>query len=411
MIELLQGWFYSSGIPEIWAYYLAIVILIFNIVFLAVLVDWLTKKIILRILAVFIKKSKTKWDDVLLEKKFFHRISHLMPAMVIYSSANAFGDLTVVIQRLVLVYLSFLGYLIISSFLDSFDAIYKTYKVSKEKPIKSYLQVINIFVAIMAIIIGIATLLNRSPWGLLSGIGAMTAILLLIFKDSILGLVAGVQLSANNMVHIGDWIEAPAYGADGDVIEISLNTVKVQNWDRTITTVPTYALVSGSFKNWKGMELNKGRRICRNILIDMSSIKFCTEEMIQKFEKIQYISDYVKRKKEEIANYNEGLDVDLSVMVNGRHLTNIGTFRAYINQYIKNHPNIKQDDLILIRQLQPTEHGLPIQVYAFSNDIRWLHYEGIQADIFDHLLAIIPEFDLRVFQNPSGNDFRKTFLS
>lgn len=407
MIDILKGWFIDSGIPEIWAFYLAVIILVFNITFLAILVNIITKKIVLRIVAVFVKKSKTKWDDILLEKKFFHRISHIFPALVVYASSNVFGDFKDLIQRGILAYFAILGYLIISSFLDSIDAIYRTYKVSREKPIKSYLQVVNIFVAILATIIAIATILNQSPWGLLSGIGAMTAILLLIFKDSIMGLVAGVQLSANNMIHIGDWIEVPNYSADGDVIEISLNTVKVQNWDRTITTIPTYALVSGSFKNWKGMEQSKGRRIARSICIDMDSIKFCTEKMLKKYEKIQYISDYIRQKQKELEEYNTNLDVDLSLMVNGRHLTNIGTFRAYITNYVRNHPKIKKEDIILIRQLQPTENGLPIQIYAFSSEIGWVNYEGIQADIFDHLLAIVPEFDLRVFQNPTGNDFRR----
>ncbi len=410
MIDILKGWLVSSGVPGLWAYYLAVAILLVNIGFIVIVVNWITKKIILRILYIFVKKSKTKWDDVLNEKRFFHRISHIFPAIVIFAFASAFGQYQELIQRLVMAYFAVLGYLIISSFLDSVDAIYRTYKVSKEKPIKSYLQVVKIFIAILVIIIAIATILNRSPWGLLSGLGAMTAIILLIFKDSILGLVAGVQLSANNMLHIGDWIDVPQYGADGDVIEITLNTVKVQNWDRTITTIPTYALVSGSFKNWKGMELSRGRRIKRSIFIDINSIRFCTKEMIDKFEKIEYITDYIKRKQKELEEHNTSLKADLSVMVNGRHLTNIGTFRAYIYNYIQNHPKIKKEDTILIRQLQPGENGLPIEIYAFSNDIRWANYEAIQADIFDHILAIVPEFDLSVFQNPSGRDFSK-FIS
>jgi len=408
MIDTLKEWFMSSNIPEIWSFYLAVAILVFNIGFIAVIVNWVTKKIVLRILAIFVKKSRTKWDDVLLEKRFFHRLSHIIPAMVIYAFAGVFGETyKIFVQRMVMAYYAVLGYLIISAFLDSVDAIYRSYKVSKEKPIKSYLQVVKIFVGIMALIIAIATVLNQSPWGLLSGIGAMTAILLLIFKDSILGLVAGVQLSANNMVHIGDWIEVPQFNADGDVIEITLNTVKVKNWDRTITTIPTYELVAGSFKNWKGMEESRGRRIKRSVFIDMNTVKFCTGEMLEKFKKVQYISDYIEEKQKELEEYNSSIKADLSVMVNGRHLTNLGTFRAYITSYIRNHPMIKQDDIILIRQLQPCENGLPIEIYAFSSDYSWVGYEGIQSDIFDHILAIVPEFELRVFQNPSGRDFRK----
>jgi miniconductance mechanosensitive channel len=227
-----------------------------------------------------------------------------------------------------------------------------------------------------------------------------------VFKDPILGFAAGIQLSANKMVMIGDWVEMPKYDADGDVIEVGLTTVKVQNWDKTITMIPTYSLISESFKNWRGMQDSGGRRIKRSIHIDISSIRFCTGEMLERFAKIQYISDYIAEKKEEVAAHNQTHRVDTSILVNGRHLTNVGTFRAYVEAYLRHHPLINQEMTFLVRQLAPTEHGLPIEIYVFSRDKVWANYEAIQADIFDHLLAVVPEFDLQVFQNPTGSDFQ-----
>jgi len=232
----------------------------------------------------------------------------------------------------------------------------------------------------------------------------MTAVLMLIFKDSILGLVAGVQLSFNDMVRIGDWIEMPNFGADGDVMDITLNTVKVQNWDKTISTIPAYAMISNSFKNWRGMSESGGRRIKRSLSIDMNSIRFCTAEMIERFKKIQYITEYIEKKSIELESYNKEYNIDDSTLVNGRRLTNVGTFRAYIQAYLKNHPMIHKDMTFLVRQLKPTETGLPIEIYVFSTDQNWVNYEGIQADIFDHLLAILPAFDLRVHQTPTVDD-------
>ena len=228
-----------------------------------------------------------------------------------------------------------------------------------------------------------------------------------IFKDAILGFVAGIQLSANRMVANGDWIEMPKYGANGNIIEIALTTVKVQNWDKTITTIPTYALITESFKNWRGMSESGGRRIKRAISMDMNTIQFCTEDMLERFSKIQYISDYIKEKTIELQENNKLEQVDHSSIVNGRRMTNIGTFRAYVKAYLTNHPMINKDMTFLIRQLEPTEHGLPIEIYVFSKDQNWANYEGIQSDIFDHVLAVVPEFDLQVFQSPTGMDFNK----
>ncbi|MEH7113776.1 mechanosensitive ion channel domain-containing protein, partial [Neobacillus niacini] len=284
--------------------------------------------------------------------------------------------------------------------------IYQTFEISKIRPIKGYIQVVNIVVITVGIILLIADLIGKNPLIFLSGIGALSAVLLLVFKDSLLGLVAGIQLSANDMVRVGDWIEMPKYGADGDIIDISLNTVKVQNFDKTITTIPSYALISDSFINWRGMQTSGGRRIKRSLFIDTSSITFCTVEMIEKFKNIHYLSDYIVVREREIAEFNSKNDINRTNPVNGRALTNIGVFRAYISKYLQHHSGINQEMTLLVRQLAPTEHGMPLEIYAFSNDIRWAVYETIQADIFDHLFAVAKEFGLRLFQNPSGEDLK-----
>jgi miniconductance mechanosensitive channel len=267
--------------------------------------------------------------------------------------------------------------------------------------------VAKIFIFFVGAILMISTLINQNPLILLGGLGALSAVLLLVFQNSILGLVAGIQLSANDMVRVGDWIEMPKHNADGDVIEITLTTVKVQNWDKTITMIPSAAFISESFKNWRGMQESGGRRIKRSIFIDVSSIQFCTEEMIERFKKIQYLKDYIEAKEKEIEAYNQEHNVDPSSKVNGRRLTNIGTFRMYIQKYLENHPRIHKDMTTMVRQLAPGEYGLPLEIYAFTNDVRWAVYESIQSDIFDHIFAAAPEFGLRVFQNPTGHDMRE----
>lgn len=410
MLNSMSKWLIEKGIAEQLAPHFATGILIFAVIIFSSIADLITKRYILHLISHYIKKSKTNWDDVLLEKKVFERLSHIAPALVVHMSAAAFPNYQDWIQRLAFSYMILVGIYVFDSLLDAVNDIYRKYEVSKERPIKGYLQVIQILVIIMGAIVIIAILMNRSPLLLLSGIGAMTAVVSLIFKDSILGLVASIQMAANNMVRLGDWISMPQYGADGDVIDVTLNTVKIRNWDKTITTIPTYAFTSESFKNWRGMQESGGRRIKRAVYIDMTSIQFCTEEMLERYKKIQYISQYIEMKKKEIEEHNEKNHVDTSVLVNGRHLTNIGTFRAYIERYLKNHSRIHQDLTLLVRQLEPTENGLPIEIYAFTNDTAWVNYESIQADIFDHILAVVPEFDLRIFQCPSGYDLRSAVL-
>ena len=284
--------------------------------------------------------------------------------------------------------------------------IVRSSRFSRDLPVKSVVQVVKLVLYGITTIAVVSLIIGQSPSLLLGGLGAMTAVLMLVFKDPILGLVAGIQLSANQMLARGDWIEMPKYGADGDVLEVALTTVKVQNWDKTITTIPTYALITESFKNWRGMSESGGRRIKRAINIDISSIRFCDQEMLERFSKIQYITEYLENKRKEISTWNAERNVDASDPLNRRQLTNVGTFRAYIVAYLRHHPMIHPEMTFLVRHLPPTEHGLPIEIYVFSRDQEWSNYEGIQADIFDHILAIAPAFDLRVYQSPSGGDVR-----
>lgn len=411
-METISNLLIEFGTPENLSGYFAGGILVLIIFLACVIANIITKKVILRILAHYIKNNKFNWDNVLLERQVFQRLAHLIPAIIIYNSAPAFGEAKIMIQRFTFTYVLVVTIFVLDSVLNSINDIYSTFaKKSKAKPIKGLLQVIKIIAYLFIGILIVANLMGESPIYFLSGLGALTAIVSLVFKDSILGFVAGIQLASNDMLRIGDWVEMPKYGADGDVIDISLNTVKVQNWDKTIVTIPAYAFISDSFKNWRGMVEAGGRRIKRSIYIDMTSIKFCSEEMIAKYKKIDYLTDYITQKEEEIKQYNLTHKINPESKVNGRHLTNIGTFRAYIKNYLKNHPRLHQDMIQMVRQLPPEDNGLPLEIYVFTNDTRWVSYEEIQADIFDHILAVAEEFDLRVFQNPTGYDLRQINLS
>ena len=373
----------------------------------AILIYLIAKFVILFIIEKLIKKTRTKWDDALVEHKVFKKLIILIPFLIIYSSTNFYPSVRIFIQRITMALMVWIIVDSISAFLKVINTIYSTFERSKERPIKGYLQIVGIFFFIIGGIIIIAVLLGKSPWILVSGLGAMTAILLLIFKDTILSLLASLQITFNDLIKIGDWIEVPQYNADGDVIDIALHTIKIQNWDKTISVIPTHKLIDGTFKNWRGMTRSGGRRIKRAINIDISSIRFCDSEMMEKFKKFKLIKDYLEVKEKEIAEYNIEHKVGTSELINRRILTNIGTFRAYISAYLKNHPKVKQDMTFLIRQLPPGPTGLPIEIYVFANDTVWANYEAIQSDIFDHILAVVPEFGLKVFQYPTGFDFRK----
>lgn len=405
-MEFIQKQLLEYGIDQNLADYIAPISMVIFIGILCIIANYITKKIVMRFITHFITNNKFEWDDIFLERRVFHRISHIVPAIIIYYFAGSFPEHQYWIEKGAIAYIIIVGLLVISNVLNAFNDIYKTFEISKTKPIKGYIQVAKIVIFTLGGILVIANIIGESPFLLLSGFGALSAVLLLIFKDSILGLVAGIQLAANDMVRVGDWIEMPKYEADGDIIDISLNTVKVQNFDKTITTIPSYALVSDSFKNWRGMQASGGRRIKRSIFIDTNSISFCSEELLEKFKNIHFLSTYITTKQHEIAEYNTKHEINRNNPVNGRALTNIGVFRAYVTHYLQNHKGISKNMTLLVRQLAPTEHGLPIEIYAFTSDVRWDVYESIQSDIFDHLFAVAPEFGLRVFQNPSGSDLK-----
>jgi miniconductance mechanosensitive channel len=410
MLELLQNWLLGLGINDSLVFYIARAVAFMVVLVLAALANFVAKRYILSALTHVITKSKSKWDDAVLGQHTLKRLARLAPALVIYVltpiALDGLEFAIVLIRGALQIYMLVILMLVLDSLLNTVEVIYQGFRASREVPIKGFIQVLKLLLYFLTTIFVISILLDKTPVYLLSGVGALAAVMMLVFRDSILGFVAGIQLAANKMVSVGDWIEMPKYGADGDVLEVALTTVKVQNWDKTITTIPTYALISESFKNWRGMSDSGGRRIKRAVSIDMSSIKFCNQEMLERFEKIQYISDYIETKKTELKEFNREMSVDTASLVNGRRMTNIGTFRAYVKAYLRNHPAINKDMTFLIRQLPPTEYGLPIEIYVFSKDTVWANYEAIQADIFDHILAVVPEFDLRVYQNPTGADFR-----
>jgi len=398
------------GLSENYSEYAYVLVALSIILILGWVANLVIKKFILGILRSLAAKTKTKVAKYLLEESFFMRLSHLAPAFVIGSLSqvvfSGYPILAGLIEVLINLYLVLIVLWVFDSLLDTFYKLYEDSTFSTKLPLKGICQAIKILVNGTGIIFILSILLDKSPLYFFSGLGALTAVLLLVFKDVILGLVAGVQLTANNMVRKGDWVEMPKYGADGDVIDVALTTVKIQNWDKTITTIPAHALVSDAFKNWRGMSESGGRRIKRSIHLDLSSVRFLKESEVGELEKIDLLKEYFAGKRADIGE--SGMQVEqhglAAPLLNGRNLTNSGTFRAYCLEYLRAHPAIhKQGMTFLVRQLAPTEKGLPIEIYVFVNDVRWVNYEEIQSDIFDHLLASLPIFELRAFQLPTDS--------
>ncbi|MCF8358625.1 MAG: mechanosensitive ion channel family protein [Prolixibacteraceae bacterium] len=412
ILEFLYKWTFKAFGNESFSEFTSTAILGLAILIFAVIVFYVTRLVLISITRRLSKRTKTEWDDILIKHKIFQGISHFLPAIIIYFFSG-FGSvyypsLQEFIKTLCNIYFLGTGLFVINAFLSSLNEIYnKSFPAAKERPIAGFIQLLKIFLYFIGLLVLIAIIFNKELGTLFAGLGAAAAILILVFKDSILGFVASIQISMNNMVKIGDWLEMPSKNADGEVIEINLTTVKVKNWDKTISNLPTYSLISESFINWKGMEESGGRRIKRSIYIDMTSVKFCTQEMLEKFQKFMLIKDYVAKKQQEIEEFNASLKIPPKEHFNGRRQTNLGIFRKYLEAYLHNNQNINDKLTFLIRHLQPTEKGIPIEIYVFSNDTRWANYEAIQADIFDHVLAVLPEFELRVFQNPSGADILK----
>ena len=388
-----------------------------GLILLVLLLSWVAHRVsqgpINRSIEKFAHYTIQQWDDILVEKHIVKRILYFIPLILLYVLSSPIFTGTSLLplsQTLISVLFLIAGMMFLDAILSALLAIYGKSAIAKEISIIPFVQVLKLGLYFVTGILLLSLLLQKTPLYFLSGLGALTAVLMFVFKDVLMGFVAGIQLIANKMVAPKDWIEIPKYGADGDVIEITLTTVKVQNFDNTITTIPTYALINESFKNWRNMNLSGGRRIKRYVNIDLGSIKFCSSEMLERFKRIQLISQYIQNRQEEILVYNKKHQVDESTLVNGRRLTNIGVFRSYVEAYLRQHPMIHKDMTFLIRQLSPSENGLPIEIYVFCKDTNWTAYEAIQADIFDHILAVVPEFDLRVFQEPSGSDFQKIAL-
>jgi miniconductance mechanosensitive channel len=376
---------------------LQVSIIIGSSILISIIAYFISKKYIIKIIHKLIFKTKSELDNTFIKTGFFEQLAHLIPPVVIlYFSQFYPQNISSSVSQIIKFWIAVVIIKTIDKFLSTTLEIYNTLEISKDKPIKGYIQLLKMIVYILGFIIAVCVLVGISPWGVLSGVGAFTAVLMFIFKDTILSLVASVQIVANDLFRVGDWIEAENFGADGEVIDIALHSVKVQNWDKTIVTIPTYKFMESSFKNWRGMEKSGGRRIKRSLFIDVNSIKFCNTELLEKLDKIEILKEYLKEKQKVVDTTDE-------ITLNKRKLTNIGTFREYIKRYLENNPNIDSKNFtFIIRQLQPTSKGVPLEVYAFSNKNKWAEYEAVQSDIFDHLLVALKEFDLRLYQEPSG---------
>ena len=385
---------YSESISDI-IYFMALLVIIG-------IINWiihvLTRQWLARIVLKLTKRTATNWDDLMLDQRFFNRLGLLIAPIVIQIVFKEFEwTQFAFLMKLINVWITLSFLLIVSSILDGINRIYDSYPMAKDRPIKVFIQVIKIFFYCAATIIVISILIDKDPVALLAGLGAISAVLMLVFKDSILGFVAGIQLISNRMVNIGDWIVMPSSNADGDVIEINLTTVKVQNWDKTISTIPTYKLVSESFTNWRGMQESPGRRIMRSINIDIDSVHFLSHDEVVKFASSAFLKDYIDQMVAKLGDINK----DKITILDERKLTNIGIFRYYMDAWIEANPDINTNMTHMVRQLQPGPTGMPIQIYCFSAIQEWVTYEKVQADIFDHIMAVLPEFGLKVFEYKS----------
>jgi miniconductance mechanosensitive channel len=410
MKDLILSWVTKLPYGTGYEVELASAVALLLVVVGAAILYLVAKQLLLFISDKIVTKSDSQFDDVFVKWGVLRRIAYLVPAWVIYKFAPSvlqeYQTVGSLITTLAAVWLILLAAMVVTAILDASSEIYHSFPISQQVPIQSFIQVAKLVIYFFTFILIASLLLGESPFKLIAGMGAMTAVLMLVFKDSILGFVAGLQLSLNKMVSLGDWVEIPQHNADGDILEIGLTTVKVRNFDNTVTTVPTQSLITESFKNWRGMQESAGRRIKRSIHIDVNSVQFCDAVSLARYSKVDYIKEYISARKQEVDKYNQQNVSDAESMVNGRRLTNIGTFRAYIIAYLKHHPNINQQLTLLVRQLAPTDVGIPIEIYTFSSEKDWSKYEAIQADIFDHLFAVAREFDLRIYQRPSGTDIQ-----
>ena len=415
-MEQITNWFNQKllnfGTSVSVADYLDNFAVLLIIILLALAVDYICRYILLGAFKKFAKKTTNQLDDLIIEKKIINKGMHIIPSILIFTMlplaypSPADKEILVLLQKLCQIYIITVSLLFINSLLNLGVELFHRNDKFKDKPLKGFVQIVQVILFSVGIILLISILINESPSTIFTGIGASAAILMLVFKDTILGFVAGIQLSANDMLRVDDWISMPKYGADGTVIEITLNTVKVKNFDNTISTIPPYALISESFQNWRGMRESPGRRIKRSINLDMNSVKFCTPEMLEKYRKISLLAGYIDDTENKLQTYNQTNQIDNTILVNGRRQTNLGVFRAYLQRYLESLPEVNKEMICMVRHLQPTEKGIPMELYFFFSIKDWIIYETIQADVFDHVLAVIPEFDLQIFQELSGNDVR-----
>ncbi|WP_447830704.1 mechanosensitive ion channel family protein [Aeromonas salmonicida] len=402
------NWLASMGVEV--SSMMALVIALGFIVLTSLILHVLLHRVLLVRLVTVLAKSKQVWLPPQLQQRLFYRLAFVLQGAVMLgqaeiwlpSSSDSLQLIEMVTQFWILLFLL----LALFALLDCILSVSRYTRLGRDLPLRGIFQGVKLVASILVGILMIALLLGKSPLFLFSGLGAMTAVLMLVFKDPILGLVAGIQLSANRMLSVGDWLQMDKYGADGEVTDIGLTTVKVSNWDKTITTIPTYALISDSFKNWQGMTESGGRRIKRSVNIDMTSVRFLTADEQMQLKQAQLLAPYLGRKEQELSAYNQQLSNALSCPINGRHLTNLGTLRAYLDAYLRAHTGIRKDMTLMVRQLAPTTDGLPLEIYCFTATTAWADYEGIQADIFDHIFAIIEQFHLRLHQSPTGYDMR-----
>ncbi|MCK4561886.1 MAG: mechanosensitive ion channel [Flavobacteriaceae bacterium] len=404
--HLLYNHLVSIGLSSTSSKYINMLVLLLILIIVIFTIDFITRKILIKFFNEYSEKSKTSFDDFIVANKVPRNIAHIIPLVIslefIPIVFTDFQYIENIIEKCLQVFTVILTIWILRSVLNTLKAYFRTLPRLKDKPIDSYIQVIMIFIWTIGIFISFAILTGITFIKFATTIGAASAIILLVFKDTIMGFVASIQVSVNDMVRIGDWITFEKFGADGDVTEITLATVKVQNFDKTITTIPTYALISDSFKNWRGMENSQGRRIKRAVIIKQNSIKYLSNNEIENLKNIEIISTYLNTRQADVDNHNKQQNINKDLLINGRNLTNIGVFRKYIETYIENHSAINKDMMIMTRQLAPTSQGIPIEIYAFSSDKRWKNYEYIMADIFDHIIASVPYFELDIFELPNN---------
>jgi len=424
LFEACSEWLSSLGLNGPLGQVFHVAILMALLLLLGFFIDRITRAILRAVISRIVRRTKTTYDDILLEKGVFHRIAHLVPAVfVFYLIPEIFGGIYMEVQDdatqlivqgwikffrdVVAIYMIVVSVMIFFSILNAFNTIFRKLDVTGQIPIKGYIQFIEGLLVLIAAVWIFSIVFDFRLKGFFAGLGAFVAVLVLVFRDTLLGLVASIQLSVNKSIRIGDWITMPSRNADGVVMDITVSTVKIENFDKTVTTLPTYALVSEHVQNWRGMEESNGRRIKRFVNIDMGTVHFCSDEQLDRLQNLSLLSDYIRQSRQQIAMDQAKAGANPALPGYGSNLTNLGIFRKYLELYLHNHPKIQQDMTFLVRQLQPTDRGIPLEVYVFCSDKNWENYETVQSDLFDHILAIMPEFDLRVFQGPSGQDVKQ----